>query len=223
MAVDSTTASTTTSTSTTASASSLASLSQDYEAFLKLLTAQISNQDPLAPMDSTEFVSQLAQLSQVEQSVQANSQLESIVASLSAAASLSGVNLIGRDVTVETSQLGMADGASSFSYALDSTAATARAVITDSSGNAVRTISDLAVTGGTLHDVSWDGLDDAGNLMEDGTYNVQIVATDSAGSTVSGSTYAAATVQGVVMAESGAMLRLGNGTSVDMSAILAVN
>ncbi len=68
----------------------------DYQSFLKLLVAQMKNQDPTAPMDSTDYVAQLATFSQVEQSVQTNSKLDQILQaqSLSQASSL-----IGRTVT----------------------------------------------------------------------------------------------------------------------------
>ena len=72
--------------------------SVDYESFLKLLIAQMKNQDPTSPMDSTEYVAQIAQFSQVEQSVQMNQKLDQMLqaSSLSDAASL-----IGRTVTSE--------------------------------------------------------------------------------------------------------------------------
>jgi flagellar basal-body rod modification protein FlgD len=68
----------------------------DYESFLKLLVAEMKNQDPTKPMESTDFVAQLATFSQVEQSVQSNSKLDQILQStvLSQAGSL-----IGREIT----------------------------------------------------------------------------------------------------------------------------
>jgi flagellar basal-body rod modification protein FlgD len=68
----------------------------DYDAFLNLLGAQMKNQDPTNPMDSTEYVAQLASFSQVEQSVQINTRLESLLQ----ASTLSQADaLIGRTVT----------------------------------------------------------------------------------------------------------------------------
>lgn len=65
----------------------------DYEAFLKLLVAQMKNQDPTSPMESTDYVAQLATFSQVEQSVQMNTKLEAM---LQASALSQGTNLMGR-------------------------------------------------------------------------------------------------------------------------------
>jgi len=68
----------------------------DYESFLKLLVAEMKNQDPTKPMDSTDFIAQLATFSQVEQSVQSNTKLDQI---LQASALSQASALIGREVT----------------------------------------------------------------------------------------------------------------------------
>ena len=84
----------------TANATSTASTqSLDYSAFLKLFIAQLKNQDPTQPMDSTQYVAQLATFSQVEQSVQANTKLDSILQSsaLSQAESVIGRNITSAD------------------------------------------------------------------------------------------------------------------------------
>ena len=68
----------------------------DYDAFLRLLTTQLTNQDPLNPMDNTEYVAQLATFSEVEQSIQTNQMLETL---LSANAIAAADGLIGRTLT----------------------------------------------------------------------------------------------------------------------------
>jgi flagellar basal-body rod modification protein FlgD len=70
--------------------------SVDYQSFLKLLVAEMKNQDPTKPMDSTDFIAQLATFSQVEQSVQSNAKLDQILQST--ALSQAG-SLIGREIT----------------------------------------------------------------------------------------------------------------------------
>ncbi len=86
------------STASTTSSSAAATASLDYNAFLKLLVAQMQNQDPTDPQDSTEWVSQLASFSSVEQAIQTNTYLESLLQS----ASLSDADaIIGRTVTSE--------------------------------------------------------------------------------------------------------------------------
>lgn len=75
----------------------------DYQSFLKLLVAEMKHQDPTNPMDATQYVSQLASFSQVEQSVQINSKLENILATsqLSQASSIIGKHVTSADGTVK--------------------------------------------------------------------------------------------------------------------------
>jgi flagellar basal-body rod modification protein FlgD len=68
----------------------------DYQSFLKLLMAEMKNQDPTKPMDSTEYVAQLATFSQVEQSVQTNSKLDEL---LQTSALAQAGNIIGHSIT----------------------------------------------------------------------------------------------------------------------------
>ncbi|MEN6521598.1 MAG: flagellar hook capping FlgD N-terminal domain-containing protein [Armatimonadota bacterium] len=102
------------SSSTTTSTSSSSSSSLDKEAFLKLLTTQLQYQDPLSPMDNTEYIAQLAQFSSLEQMTNVSSNLESISDSLdsylgslvSNQSSYSALTLIGKkvDYTVTDSE-----------------------------------------------------------------------------------------------------------------------
>lgn len=77
-------AATTNTTADTSGASAAAAKANvDYDSFLKLLVAQMKNQDPTEPMDATQYVAQLATFSNVEQSVQINSKLETLIANSS--------------------------------------------------------------------------------------------------------------------------------------------
>jgi flagellar basal-body rod modification protein FlgD len=87
---------TTTTTNNSSSSSSAAKADVDYNSFLKLLVAQMKNQDPTQPMDATQYVSQLATFSGVEQSVQMNSKLETLIANSSLS---QAEGWIGRTVT----------------------------------------------------------------------------------------------------------------------------
>ena len=90
----STYASQNTSTSSTSTATSGSMV--DYQSFLKLLVAEMKNQDPTSPMESTDYVAQLATFSQVEQSVQMNTKLDNI---LQASVLAQAGSLIGKTVT----------------------------------------------------------------------------------------------------------------------------
>ena len=78
-------------------------IGEEYNSFLKLLTAQLRNQDPLAPLDSTQFVEQLATFSSLEQDVKSNSSLDIIAAKMSDLYAIAASQWIGQTVSVETS------------------------------------------------------------------------------------------------------------------------
>ncbi|CAN7172680.1 flagellar hook assembly protein FlgD [Rhizobium rhizogenes] len=102
MAVDAVTSSTSTSTSSSSAATAAASASLNYNDFLKLLIAQMKTQDPTDPMDATQQISQLASFSQVEQQIQTNSHLETVLQNqwISQASDYIGKEIMSADGTV---------------------------------------------------------------------------------------------------------------------------
>ena len=81
---------------------STSAISEDFDTFLQLLTAQIKNQDPLAPLDSTQFVEQLATFSSLEQQVETNSTLGSIASMIGDLHSALANEWLGQDVAVSS-------------------------------------------------------------------------------------------------------------------------
>ena len=200
-----------------------AKYSEDYQNFLTLLTAQMENQNPLEPMDSSKFVSQLAQLSQVEQSVQTNQNLESIMSRLASQGSRGDVDLIGKTVTLESKSITKNGGASDFQMSLSEGAETVKVQIKDADGNVVRTLKGAPTTTGTLHDMTWDGKDDTGSVVPDGTYSVSIDAQDGEGNAIASSTFVDTGVESVVFDGSSSLLSLANGSTVPADSVLAVS
>lgn len=97
-----TTSTTSASAAATESAISTSAISEDFDTFLQLLTAQVRNQDPLAPMDSTQFVEQLATFSSLEQQVETNQTLESIAAMIGDLHSAAASEWLGEEVAVSS-------------------------------------------------------------------------------------------------------------------------
>ncbi|MGI3170961.1 flagellar hook assembly protein FlgD [Pseudooceanicola sp. C21-150M6] len=211
-----------TTTTTTASDVAANKLATDYKSFLTLLTAQLTNQDPLEPMDSTTFVSQLAQLSQVEQSITTNSHLEAIASQLNSVGLSSDLGLIGRTVTVPSSEITLAEGAAEFEYTLAAGATSVSAVITDASGTVLREIPGLETATDEIHSFSWDGLDYEGLPVTDGTYSVEIVAVDQDGTTVDAESYVNVMVERLTFLDGLAVLHLANGDMVSSDEVQAV-
>jgi len=164
-----------------ASNASLSQLGDDYNKFLTLLTAQISNQDPLAPVDSTQFVAQLAQLSQVEQAVQTNERMETLTNQVAGLMNLSGTNLIGREVKTTSNVVWLEGGAINSSYAVADGAVEVEAKITDPLGRVVRTIKGLSTEPFEEFPLAWDGKDESGQPQLEGKYTVEILAIDASG------------------------------------------
>lgn len=98
----STTGTAATTAASTESAISTSQISEDFDTFLQLLTAQIQNQDPLAPLDSTQFVEQLATFSSLEQQVETNQTLTSIASMISDLHSAAANEWLGQDVAVSS-------------------------------------------------------------------------------------------------------------------------
>ncbi len=193
--------------STTKSAASKDKLAADMNHFLNLLTAQLKHQDPLSPMDSTEFTNQLVQFSNVEQNIQTNNNLEKMIALQQSAITLSSANYIGKTVSVASSELPLQDGQASFGYSFDGTPDQAVIVITNSAGNIVKAVN--AEKGSGSHAVSWDGKDDAGNQLADGAYKINITAINTKGEDVSATTVVTGKVTGVSVYGGEVTLKMG--------------
>lgn len=219
MAIDAVSGASSTQTSTQNATSRL---SADYQSFLKLLTAQLSNQDPLAPMDSSTFVTQLAQLSQVEQAITTNNNLETISSQLANSALLYDMQLIGRTVTVPGNTVALENGAGGFDYQLSTSAQSMKAEILADDGKVIRQFESLPTGAAEMHHVTWDGLDRLGLPVPDGTFTVKLTALDSAGNTIGVTGYSTATVQRLSLETGLSTLHLDNGKTAYSAQVVAV-
>ncbi|MDC0739456.1 flagellar hook assembly protein FlgD [Cognatishimia sp. SS12] len=205
------------------SANSLSQLGEDYTRFLTLLTAQVQHQDPLAPMDATQFVSQLAQLSQVEQAVKSNSNLESLGAQMGSLLAVSGADMLGREVTVSSSQMTLSNGVVDGYYNVDEGATQVTATITDPVGQVVRKLTGLSTDASSLQKIDWDGLDEYGNPVLDGTYTVTVTARRGEDDPVGAYTYRKAEVQEVLFTEGQNYFKLTGDETIPAEAVLAAS
>lgn len=195
-------------------------LSTDYDSFITLLVAQVQNQDPLAPMESTEFVSQLAQLTQVEQSVQVNTHMENLRQQLALNAALSETSLIGRQVTLPSDQIEVTENGTEFWYRLDQDAVAVSAELYDAAGNLVKTFGDLAVSAGSMHAVSWDGMNTQGGQALPGNYRLKIKALDADGVAGLYQSYSSGQVIAVDYSQGATQLQLSDGRQVASGEII---
>ena len=208
------------SSSTGSTSDAAAKATTDYNSFLTLLTAQLKFQDPLAPLDATQFVSQLSQFSSVEQAIVSNQKLDTIIKSLGANSMMADVGLIGHKVELAGNAVELNNGNASLTYSLANDAAQAGVVIRDASGNIVRS---MAVDNGAgEHSLTWDGTDNSGNSLADGIYSFTFGAADADGKVVTSTSYVTATVNRVETTTDGSELVLSNGMHTASSAVRAI-
>lgn len=187
---------------------SAAELSQNYELFLKLLTTQIQNQDPLNPQDPSQFTQQLVQFSQVEQSIATNKNLENVISSINRGQPSQAIGYMGRTVETVSEQIPLQDGRADLAMTFDATTSSAELQVLDSSGKVVRTLP-LSNKAGTQA-VSWDGKDSSGKQLEDGTYDARLVAQGKDGKAIGGVMRVAGRVTGVDLTTENPYLMLGD-------------
>lgn len=185
---------------------------EDYlgrNSFLTMLVAQLQNQDPLNPMEGTDFATQLAQFSVLEQQIYTNNNLEAILDALGAQKETNLIDYIGKEVQGEANTITVADGvATSASYELASQA-DAVVYIYDSDGNMVNSIYEGQKSAGT-HTIDWDGRDFYGDLVGSGTYTFDVTALSTSGGYIAASTSVTGEVTGVTYKNGTPFLQVGD-------------
>lgn len=151
--------------------------------FLKLLLAQLANQDPTKPVDNQAFVAQLAQFSSLEQLQELGKKLDTMTIAQASSTQLQVAGLVGKDVEFRTDALRLDGKPVTAQLNLASDASSLVAVVTDPAGRVVRTLALGARNGGTSA-FTWDGLDDQGAALPPGDYHVAINANRADGSRV---------------------------------------
>ena len=185
--------------------------SLDQDAFLQILVAQLTNQDPLNPLEDTEMTSQLAEFSSLEQLTSINTGIEDLTSTMEQRDLISAVNFIGKSVRAEGYNISKeGTEASTIYYGFGETVSEITLNIYDSEGDIIRT-EDLGSKQAGSYEYVWDGLDDNGEELPDGIYSVGILGTDVDGGSVLVSTEVSGIVSGVVNDNGTNYLRLKDG------------
>jgi len=192
------------------------------DTFLKLLTAQLQFQDPLQPMESTEFVTQLAQFSEVEKTVDMNKTLGTLTQYMASINNYNAAGLIGREVQVEGGGVPLRENTPGIlNYRLEGDSTEVMIRISDGAGNVVRTLLAGRQTAG-FQSVTWNGLDEQGNRLPDGEYRYDVSAVDAERRPVLTTTYTQGRVTGITF-EGGIAYLTVNGARVPASGVLRIN
>lgn len=184
-------------------------LDASRDQFLKLLVAQLENQNPLDPQNGADMVAQLAQFSSLEQQVQGNQRLDELVASQDAAAGAGLANLAGRTITADVGTVNV-DGPVSLPAIELVGQPPARAgelVIHGPAGDVVRRVPIMP---GPPPTTSWDGRGADGAPVPPGAYTLEVVATGADGAAVTVRPQVTARIDAVELGAAGPRLRLGN-------------
>ncbi len=192
-----------------------ASAQQLQNNFLTMLVTQMNNQDPLNPMDNSQLTSQLAQISTVSSMQTMNATLSQLLAQTSASRAMDSAALIGRTVMVPGSNVAVKGGTpGTFGVDLPATADAVTVSVLDKSGNVVRTI-DMKGQATGVHDIAWDGKNDAGNAVPDGDYTFKVAATAN-GTSVKPVALAYGKVQNISGDSTGVLVGLGDGRTANI-------
>ena len=184
-----------------------ARLAETFNQFLTLLTTQLKHQDPLDPMDSSEFVNQLVQFSEVEQSISTNQKLEDIFNLQTRNQAMSAVGLMGHMVEASGNKLALVDGNAELTYTLTSDSATTVIGIMNGQDQIVFNAPGNTTAG--KHSLTWDGMDINGNKLPDGEYKIFVAARDAEEAQIKVTTGSVARVTGIETTDDGVMLLLG--------------
>ena len=194
--------------SSSSAASSSNAMTDAQNRFLKLLTTQLKNQDPLNPLDNAQMTSQLAQISTVDGIEKLNATLQKLVASSIDGEALQAAALVGHQVMVAGSGLYLGDTGAVGGLQLDASADAVTVSVKDPNGIVVRSLSLGNLDAGS-HNFSWDGTTDAGVKAVNGNYSISVAATR--GSEIVGTTaLQLAAVSNINRSTQGVTLNLGN-------------
>lgn len=192
-------------------------LAGNFDTFLKLLTTQLKQQDPLAPMDSTQFTSQLVQYASVEQAISTNKQLEDLTALTRASSTASALGMLGHDVTVTGSEIELgAEGGAEIAYELPAAAESVYVSVLDASGKVVFTANGGTAAGANT--LAWNGIGSDNERAAAGTYRVKVDAVGTDGAKLAVEQTLAGRVDGIETQDGEVKLFIG-GITVPLSAV----
>lgn len=201
--------------------SSMATLAADFDDFLILLTTQLQNQDPLSPMDTTEFTNQLVAFAQVEQQINTNKKLDDLVALELSGAFSTALGYVGLNINYLSNEFAY-DGSSAnrIAYAFDKEAVSSKISIYNEGGDLVYQTNGTTNPG--ANEFFWDGTMSNGMKAPAGTYEVKIDALGPDGAGVTSTAVVSGKVKGVE-SQGGQVYLIVGERAVSVGSIINVN
>ena len=182
----------------------------NFQSFLQLLTTQLQNQNPLSPLDTNQFTQQLVEFAGVQQQINTNDSLATLVSLQQTAQSTQALGFVGKTAVVKGNTAALIN--SEAAWQLDvPTNSTVNISIASSTGQTVYTNS-FAVNAGNNQTFAWNGLAPDGTQLPDGNYTLTATAKDSAGNSVAIGTQVEGVVSSVDLTQSPPLLSIGGQT-----------
>jgi len=200
----------------TSSATSTGDMNAAQDRFLKLLVAQLNNQDPMNPMDNAQMTSQMAQINTVTGIQQVNDTLKSMADQFSAMQVLQGSSMVGNDVLVDSNTLSINNGTASGALDLTANADSVNVDILSPGGQVMDTLNLGALDAGR-HNFDWD----ASSYKGSGDPSFKITAT-LGGKPIDSTALARASVVSVGSDSSGMKIQLQGRAAVAYSNVKAI-
>ena len=192
----------------------------NFQSFLQLLTTQLQNQNPLDPLDTNQFTQQLVEFAGVQQQLNTNSSLSTLVSLQQTAQSTQALTFVGKTATVSGSTATMTNSSATWNLDIPSNC-TMTVTITNGSGQTVFT-SNYPATEGNGQPFTWNGQGNDGTQWPDGQYKLTATAADSSGNSVAVSTDVQGVVSSVDLTQTPPMLTI-NGQSYTINQIKGIS
>jgi flagellar basal-body rod modification protein FlgD len=191
-----------------------ATLANNFNTFLQLLTTQLKNQNPLDPLDTNQFTQQLVQFAQVEQQMKSNDQLAALVSLTKSAQATTALAYVGSTVVVDGSSAQLQNGQASWTLNVNKPV-TATVVIKDDATGQTAFSGTFAVNPGAQR-FTWDGHGSDGKVWPAGSYTLTATAVDANKQSVAISTEVEAVVDSVDLTQTPPLLSIsGQDYSLD--------
>ncbi len=213
-----------TSSSSTAQAAGAAGGQQiagNFNEFLQLLTTQLQNQDPLSPLDTNQFTQQLVEFASVQQQVDMNTNMQTLISLQQTTAATQALQLVGSNVTLTGNNATLSNATGNpASWNLNASGGgTAAITITNSSGQTAYTGTTTLNAGSQTY--TWNGQGNNGVKWPDGSYTIAVTGTGASGQSMTVTTQVQGTVSAVNMSQTPPTLTV-NGQNYPISSIQSV-
>jgi len=207
--------------SSASAANALASsqIAGNFQSFLTLLTTQLQNQNPLDPLDTNQFTQQLVEFAGVQQQLNTNDSLATLVSLQQTAQSTQALGFVGKTAVVNGSTAGLTNGSATWELSIP-TNSTLNVTIASSNGQTVFSGS-YPVTAGNNQPFVWNGQGSDGTQYSSGNYTMTATAKDASNNTVAVTTQVQGVVNSVDLTQSPPLLSI-NGSTYTVSQIQSI-